>query len=327
MAILVCGGAGYIGSHCVASLLESGMDTVIIDDLSKGHVEAIKGGRFYQGDLNDCEFVRGVFAREKIEAVVHFAAFSLVGESVEKPGKYFTNNIGASLSLLEAMAEFGVKHIIFSSTAATYGEPDKTPIEETDPQIPTNPYGESKLCVEKILKWFGNAYGIRYCALRYFNVAGAYPDGSIGEDHRPETHLIPIVLEAALGKRQGITVYGTDYPTPDGTCIRDYVHVCDLVDGHLKALEYLQKGGESAAFNLGIGKGFSVREIIDAARKVTGRNFLVVEGTRRAGDPAILIASGEKAMRVLGWQPKHTGVETIIADAWRWHSKKGSYTK
>ena len=327
MAILVTGGAGYIGSHCVAALLAQGIDTVVIDDLSKGHVEALKGGRFYQGNLNDRDFVNGVFDSEKIEAVIHFAAFSLVGESVGNPGKYFTNNIGVSLSVLEAMAAHNVKHIIFSSTAATYGEPDKTPIEETDPTVPTNPYGESKLAVEKILRWFENAYGIRYCALRYFNVAGALPDGSIGEDHRPETHLIPIVLEAAAGKRPSVTVYGTDYPTPDGTCIRDYVHVCDLVDGHLKALDYLRAGGASAAFNLGIGKGFSVREIIDAAKRVTKRDIPVVLGQRRAGDPAVLIASGQKAMSVLGWKPCYTNVEAIIADAWRWHSGKGAYER
>lgn len=325
MAILVTGGAGYIGSHCVARLLADGIDTVIIDDLSKGHKDALKGGRFYEGDLNNREFVRKVFAKEKIEAVIHFAAFSLVGESVHKPGKYFTNNIGASLSVLEAMAEFGVRDIIFSSTAATYGEPEKTPIEETDPQIPTNPYGESKLAVEKVLKWFSVAYGIRYCALRYFNVAGALPDGSIGEDHRPESHLIPIVLQAAMGKRDAITIYGTDYPTPDGTCIRDYVHVCDLVDGHLRALEYLRNGGESTAFNLGIGKGFSVREIIDAAKAVTGKDIPVIEGERRAGDPAVLIASGSKAMDILGWQPEYTSPAPIIEDAWRWHIGKGSY--
>ncbi len=327
MTILVTGGAGYIGSHCVRRLIDEGVDTVVIDDLSKGHEQALAGGRFYKGDLNDRQFVNDVFTKEKIDAVIHFAAFSLVGESVANPGKYFANNIGASLSLLDAMVEHKVRYIIFSSTAATYGEPEKTPIEEGDLQAPTNPYGESKLCVEKILKWYANAYDISYCALRYFNVAGAMPDGCIGEDHKPETHLIPIVLEAAIGKRENITVFGSDYDTPDGTCIRDYVHVCDLVEGHLKALEYLKREGKSDAFNLGIGKGFSVREIINAACKVTGRQIPVIEGKRRSGDPAILIASGEKAKKVLGWQPKHTNVESIIADAWKWHSGKGKYDK
>lgn len=323
--VLVAGGAGYIGSHCVAALLEAGADVVVIDDLSKGHRQALKGGRFYEGDLNDRDFVLSVFEREKIDAVIHFAAFSLVGESVRMPGKYFANNIGASLSILDAMVAHNVRYIIFSSTAATYGEPEKTPILETDAQVPTNPYGESKLAVEKVLKWYANAYDIRYCALRYFNVAGAHPDGSIGEDHRPETHLIPIVLEAAAGRRDAITVYGSDYPTPDGTCIRDYVHVCDLVDGHLCALSYLQGGGKPDAFNLGIGKGFSVREIIEAAKAVTGRDIPTREGERRAGDPAVLIASGEKAMDILGWAPRYTQVAPIIADAWRWHSGIGGY--
>ncbi|MEG2175089.1 MAG: UDP-glucose 4-epimerase GalE, partial [Oscillospiraceae bacterium] len=283
MAILVTGGAGYIGSHCVARLLADGVDTVVIDNLSKGHRKAVGAARLYVGDLRERSFVQKVFECETIEAVIHFAAFSLVGESVTTPGKYFDNNIAASLSVLDAMVTHGVKYFIFSSTAATYGEPEKTPIFENDRQVPTNPYGESKLCVEKIMRWYGEAYGIGFCALRYFNVAGSLPDGSIGEDHRPETHLIPIVLEVAAGKRSAITVFGTDYPTPDGTCIRDYVHVCDLVDGHVRALAYLRQGGESTAFNLGIGHGFSVLEIIEAARTATGRDIPVKYGMRRAG--------------------------------------------
>ena len=321
MAILVTGGAGYIGSHCVAQLFKKGLDPIVIDNLSTGHEWSVGRARFYRGDLLDRSFVKGVFEQEKIQAVIHFAAFSQVGESMNNPYKYFRNNIQGSLNLLETMQEYNVKFIVFSSTAATYGEPEKTPICEDDPKIPTNPYGESKLCVEKILRWYHDRYDIRYCALRYFNVAGAMPDGSIGEAHDPETHLIPIVLQAAAGQRKEISIFGTDYPTPDGTCIRDYVHVLDLIDGHLLALNYLQKGGQSTAFNLGIGKGFSVREIVESARKVTGREISAVEAPRRAGDPAVLIASGDKARKVLGWSPKYEEVEPIIADAWNWHKR------
>ncbi len=321
MAILVTGGAGYIGSHCVKALMDRNIPVIVADDLSKGHKEAVGDAKLYVGDLKDAAFVESIFSCEQIDAVIHFAAYSLVGESVEKPGMYFINNILASTNILDAMAKHNVKYIVFSSTAATYGEPEKTPIEETDPQIPTNPYGESKLAVEKVLKWFANAYDINYCALRYFNVAGADPSALIGENHDPETHLIPIVLQAALGKRAAITIYGTDYPTEDGTCIRDYVHVCDLIDGHLLALDYLKKGGESTAFNLGIGRGFSVREIIDASKAATGRDIPVVEGERRAGDPAVLIASGSKARNILGWEPKYMEPKDIIATAWAWHSK------
>jgi len=325
MAILVTGGAGYIGSHCVARLLEDGQDVVVIDDLSKGHRSAVKGGRFYEGNLLDRAFVKDVFDKEPIEAVIHFAAFSLVGESVYRPDIYFGNNIGASLSVLDAMRDHEVKYFIFSSTAATYGEPEKTPILESDPQIPTNPYGESKLCVEKVLKWYSKAFDIRAVPLRYFNVVGALPDGSIGEDHRPETHLVPRLLQTALGEYEKFGIFGTDYATPDGTCIRDYVHVCDLVDGHIKALEYLKRGGESDAFNLGIGHGFSVREIFDAACRVTGIDIPYVEEERRAGDPASLVACGDKAREILGWNPVHTDIDGMIADAWRWHTGKGHY--
>jgi len=319
MAILVTGGAGYIGSHCVAALTRRNMDVVVVDNFSTGHRWALGSARLYEGDLNDALFLRNVFSSEKIDAVIHFAAFSLVGESMLNPGKYFGNNIGGSLTLLETMQQFGVKKIVFSSTAAVYGEPEKVPIVEDDPKIPTNPYGESKLCIEKMLYWYAKTYGIQYCALRYFNVAGALPDGSIGEAHSPETHLIPIVLQAALKERDAITIFGTDYATPDGTCVRDYVHVCDLIDGHLLALDYLNKGGESTAFNLGIGKGFSVKEIIDAAKQVTNIDFAVKLGERRAGDPATLIASGDKARNILGWKPNYETVAPIIADAWNWH--------
>lgn len=319
MTILVTGGAGYIGSHCVRALLERGDNVVVADNLSKGHRRAAAGAKFYLGDLRDPVFLDRIFRENDIEAVIHFAAYSLVGESCEKPLDYFGNNVGGAMTLLERMAAFGVRYIVFSSTAATYGEPQRTPIVETDPQAPTNPYGESKLAIEKILKWCGRAYGTKFVALRYFNVAGAHESGEIGEDHKPETHLIPIILQAAMGKRESIKVFGSDYPTADGTCVRDYVHVCDLIDAHLLALRYLQNGGESAAFNLGNGEGFSVRQVITAAREATGLAIRVEEAPRRAGDPAVLIASSSRAMEVLGWQPKHAELTDIIASAYRWH--------
>ena len=318
MSILVTGGAGYIGSHCVASLLEKGYDVAVID--CGGHPASLKGGRLYQGNLLDKEFVRSVFQKEQVEAVIHFAAYSLVGESMQVPEKYFGNNVGGALNLIDVMLEFKTPYLVFSSTAATFGEPKQVPIEDFDPQVPTNPYGESKLIIEKMLKWNDTAHGLKYCALRYFNVAGAWHDGSIGEDHRPETHLIPVILQVAQGKRDQLKLFGTDYPTEDGTCVRDYIHVEDLIDAHLLALEYLKKGNPSTAFNLGNGKGFSNRQIIEAARKVTGHPIPVIEEGRRAGDPAVLIASSKRAMEILGWQPKHTDVEDVIASAWKWHS-------
>ena len=320
MAILVTGGAGYIGSHCVAALLDRGADVVMVDDLSKGHRQAVKGGRLYIGDVADQHFLDGVFSRENVEAVIHFAAYSLVGESMSIPDEYFRNNVTAGLTLIRTMVAHKVPYLVFSSTAATFGEPVRTPIEEDDPQVPTNPYGESKLIVEKMLKWCDRAYGLKYCALRYFNVAGARADGSIGEDHRPETHLIPLILSVAQGRRDSLKLFGTDYPTPDGTCVRDYIHVEDLIDAHMLALEYLKRENTSNAFNLGNGTGFSNRQIIDAARRVTGHPIPVVEEGRRPGDPAVLIASSKKAMDVLGWQPKYTNVEEIIQTAWNWHS-------
>jgi UDP-glucose 4-epimerase len=271
------------------------------------------------GDVGDRAFLRSVFEKEQIDAVIHFAAFSLEGESMTVPEKFFRNNCMAGLSLLETMAEFGVKRLVFSSTAAVYGEPEQVPIGEEHPKSPTNPYGQSKLIVEEMLRWFDHAHGLKYAALRYFNVAGAREDGGIGEDHRPETHLIPLVLAAAQGKRESLTLFGTDYPTPDGTCVRDYIHVEDLVDAHFLALQYLEAGNPSAAFNLGNGRGFSNREIIEAARRVTGKPIPVTEAPRRPGDPAVLVASSEKAEKVLGWKPKHPDIEEIIADAWRWH--------
>lgn len=320
MSILVTGGAGYIGSHCVAALIDRGVDVVVVDDLSKGHKDALKGGRLYVGSVADKVFLSDVFEKENIEAVIHFAAFSLVGESMQIPDVYFRNNVTAGLSLIETMIEHKVPFLVFSSTAATFGEPENIPILEDDRQVPTNPYGESKLIVEHMLKWCDKAYGLKFCALRYFNVAGARADGSIGEDHRPESHLIPLILQVAQGKREKLSLFGTDYPTKDGTCVRDYIHVEDLIDAHMLALDYLRSGNPSTAFNLGNGQGFSNREIIEAARRVTGHPIPVTEEGRRPGDPATLIASSGKAMEVLGWKPKYTNVEDIIATAWKWHS-------
>ncbi|AKN30861.1 UDP-glucose 4-epimerase [Clostridium carboxidivorans P7] len=319
MNILVCGGAGYIGSHMVAYLLENGHDVVILDNLQTGHKDSLLGGKLYIGDLKDNEILDKVFTENKIDAVIDFAANSLVGESVENPLKYFDNNIGSTINLLEAMNRHNIKYIVFSSTAATYGEPENIPILEQDKTFPTNPYGESKLAVEKILKWCDKAYGIKYTALRYFNACGAHINGNIGEDHEPESHLIPIILQAALGKREKIMIFGDDYNTEDGTCVRDYVHVSDLASAHLLALKRLKNGGESKIYNLGNGKGFSVKEVVDVARKVTGINIKAEIAARRAGDPATLIASSEKAIKELGWEPKFNSLETIIETAWKWH--------
>ncbi len=319
MAVLVLGGAGYIGSHAVDRLIENGYDVVVVDNLVTGHVAAInKKARFYKGDVRDKEFLNGVFEKEDIEGVIHFAAFSVVPESMEKPLKYFDNNTGGMISLLEVMHDHDVKFIVFSSTAATYGEPKQIPIKETDPQVPTNPYGESKLAMEKIMHWSDVAYGIKFVALRYFNVAGAKSDGSIGEDHSPETHLVPIILQVASGEREQLTIFGDDYDTKDGTNVRDYVHVVDLADAHILALEYLKKGNDSQAFNLGSSTGFSNKEMLEAAREVTGKEIPAEMGPRRAGDPSTLIASSEKARSVLGWNPQFDDVKEIIKTAWNW---------
>ena len=317
--ILVAGGAGYIGSHMVALLLERGYEVVVADNLSTGHWQAAKGAKLRVGDLRDSAFLDRLFTEFKIDGVINFAAFSLVGESVKNPLKYYDNNVGGSISMLKAMDRHGIDKIVFSSTAAVYGEPEKQPIEETDRTEPTNPYGETKLAIEKMLKWSDNAYGIRYVALRYFNAAGSNTEVGIGEDHSPESHLIPLVLKTALGQRSHIGIFGDDYPTPDGTCIRDYIHVRDLAEAHLLALQYLDKGGKSDAFNLGSGDGYSVKEIIETARAITGKEIPAIVEPRRAGDPSILIASNKKAAEVLGWKPER-GLETIIADAWNWHS-------
>lgn len=319
MAILVCGGAGYIGSHMVAELLEKGNEVVVLDNLEKGHKDALLGGKLYIGDLRDKDILNNIFTENKIEAVIDFAAYSLVSESMTEPLKYFNNNVYGTINLLEAMKEHNVKYIVFSSTAATYGEPKEVPILEESETIPTNAYGESKLIVEKILRWCDHAYGIKYTTLRYFNAAGAHINGKIGEDHSPETHLIPLILDVALGKRDKIMIFGDDYNTKDGSCIRDYIHVSDLASAHSLALERLMNGGESRIYNLGNGTGFSVKEMIEIARKVTNHSIPAEVAPRRAGDPAILIASSDKAVEELNWQPKFNSVEAIIETAWNWH--------
>lgn len=322
MAVLVCGGAGYIGSHMVYELVKNGEAVVVIDNLVTGHRAAVDPkAKFYQGDIRNMADLDKVFTENDIESIIHFAAFSLVGESVQAPLKYFNNNTCGMEVLLEAMVKYNVNKIVFSSTAATYGEPKRVPILETDETNPTNPYGESKRMMEKMMKWVDAANGIKYVSLRYFNVAGAIEDGHIGEAHVCETHLIPIILQVPLGKRDHITVFGTDYDTADGTCIRDYVHVMDLADAHMRALNYLREGNESSIFNLGTGDGFSVKEMIDAAEKAIGKKIKVEYGTRRAGDPARLVASSAKAQEILGWQPKYTNMEDIIRTAWNWHEK------
>ncbi|MFZ0369610.1 MAG: UDP-glucose 4-epimerase GalE [Halobacillus sp.] len=322
MTVLVCGGAGYIGSHAVAQLLDRNEEVVVVDNLQKGHEASIfEKARFYNGDLRDAVFLEQVFTENEIDSVIHFAADSLVGESVEDPLKYYDNNVSGAISLLKAMAEHEVKRIVFSSTAAVYGEPDQVPIQEDDRTTPTNPYGETKLAIEKMLHWAEKAHGIKHVVLRYFNVAGADPEGRVGEDHRPETHLIPIVLQVAQGKRDKIMIFGDDYPTEDGTCIRDYVHVTDLVDAHLLAIEKLKKDGTSAVYNLGNGQGFSVKEVIDTARRVTQREIPAEVAPRRAGDPAQLVASSEKAMKELSWKPAHAELDTMIQNAWDWFQK------
>ncbi|MBQ6919649.1 MAG: UDP-glucose 4-epimerase GalE [Synergistaceae bacterium] len=320
MSVLICGGAGYIGSHNVRAFRQHGDDVIVVDSLETGHRASVpEDVKFYEGDIRNSETLAKIFTENEIESVIHFCAYSLVGESVDKPLKYFDNNVGGMITLLEAMQKFDVKRIIFSSTAATYGEPKRVPILETDPTEPTNPYGESKRIMEKMMNWVSQRYDIRYVSLRYFNVAGAWHDGSIGEDHKCETHLIPLILQVPMGKREFIMVYGNDYPTDDGTCIRDYIHVEDLAKAHILALEYLRNGGESNIFNLGSGDGYSVMEMINAARKVTGHPIPAKVGQRRAGDPARLVADSTKARKILKWQPEITKMEDIIATAWKWH--------
>lgn len=319
MAVLVTGGAGYIGSHTVKALLEKGEEVLVADNLQTGHKEAVWGGKFYEGDLRDKSFLKKLFSENRIEAVIHFAANSLVGESMTRPYEYYENNVYGTLCLLQAMQEHGTDKIVFSSTAATYGEPERVPIEEGDANRPTNTYGETKLAMEKMMHWFDRAHGIRHIALRYFNAAGADESGKIGEDHKVETHLIPIVLSVALGKRESISIFGDDYDTKDGSCIRDYIHVSDLAQAHLGALEALRKGSESRIYNLGSERGYSVKEIIETAREVTGHPIPAVVHGRRAGDPAVLIASAKKIREELGWICRHSDIKNIIESAWKFH--------
>ena len=320
MSIRVLGGAGYIGSHTALELVKAGEDVVVADNLATGHIQAVpEGARFYQGDIHDKAFLDDLFTKEKIDAVIHFAAFSLVGESVTNPLKYYDNNLCGTKVLLDSMVEHHIDKIVFSSTAATYGEPENIPILETDRTLPTNPYGETKLAMEKMFYWTSKAHDLRYVSLRYFNACGADESGNIGEAHNPESHLIPLILQVPNGQRESISIFGTDYDTPDGTCIRDYIHVTDLAQAHILAVKYLREGNESNIFNLGNGVGYSVREVIETARKVTGHPIPEVETPKRAGDPARLVASSEKARKVLGWNPTHASLENIIGDAWKWH--------
>jgi len=319
--VLVTGGAGYIGSHTVRELARGGYRVVVLDNLSKGHRASIAGVDLIEGDTSDSGLLRELFQEREIRAVVHFAASSLVGESVLDPAAYYRNNVLGGISLLDAMASARVPCLVFSSTAAVYGEPREVPIPEDHPAVPTNPYGATKLALEGAMRWYGGAYGIKYAALRYFNAAGADPAGDIGEDHAPETHLIPLVLKAAMGLLPALSVFGTDYPTPDGTCVRDYIHVNDLARAHVLALEALAAGAPSGAYNLGNGNGYSVLEVIKAAESVTGRQVPVEYGSRRPGDPATLVASSEKAKRELGWRPNYADLSAILGTAWKWHRK------
>ncbi len=328
MSVLICGGAGYIGSHCIRAFAEHGEDIVVLDNLETGHREAVpENVKFYEADLRDGQALDQVFSENSIEAVIHFCAYSLVGESVAKPLKYFENNIGGMISLLQRMQKYGVHRMVFSSSAAVYGEPTHIPILETDETKPTNPYGESKRTMERMIDWVSKSSPLRYVSLRYFNVAGASLNGFIGEDHRPETHLIPLILQVPLGKREKVIIFGDHYPTKDGTCIRDYIHVEDIARAHWNALDYLRHAGESMVCNLGSGVGYSVKEMISAAKKVTQFDIPVEVSENRPGDPAKLVADIQKARKILSWEPRITSIEEIIASAWRWHqSHPNGYT-
>jgi UDP-glucose 4-epimerase len=320
MNVLLTGGAGYIGSHVLRAVLDAGHNCVVYDSLIKGNARAVEptGARLVLGDIADSRTLGQVLDEHKIDTVINFAAFIEAGESVEKPEKYFRNNTAKTLELLETMRAGGVKRIVFSSTAAVYGTPTRTPIEETDPLVPINPYGSSKLCVEYMLQAYAQAYGLGVVALRYFNVAGAHPCGEIGEAHTPETHLVPLVLQVPLAQRDSIKIFGDDYDTPDGTCIRDYIHVCDLADAHVLAAGAIEPG-QIKVYNLGNGEGFSVREVIETCREVTGHDISAEITPRRPGDPARLVASSQKAIDQLSWKPRFPELKTIIADAWTWH--------
>lgn len=322
LKVLVTGGAGYIGSHTAKALAKAGYEPVIYDNLSMGHRWAVKWGRLVEGDLADGDKLREAIEKHQVSAVVHFAANAYVGESMQNPRKYFQNNVVNSLNLLNVMLDTGVEHIVFSSSCATYGVPEAVPITESHPQRPINPYGDSKLFVERALHWYREAYGLKYVALRYFNAAGADPEGEIGEDHDPETHLIPLAIQAALGRRSHVDIYGTDYPTPDGTASRDYIHVSDLAAAHVQALGFLLDVGESTALNLGTGLGYTVRDVIRAVEQVSGRPVPVREAPRRAGDPPELVADPGRAQKVLAWQAKYTALAEIVQTAWQWHMAK-----
>lgn len=321
MSILVCGGAGYIGSHVNKQLNREGYETVVFDNLVYGHKEAVKWGFFEYGDLGNIRTVEDVFRRYKIDAVFHFAAYAYVGESVREPEKYYYNNVVNTLNLLRVMKEHGCNKIVFSSSCATYGEPEQLPITEDMPQHPINSYGATKLMVERILQDYHKAYGLQFVVLRYFNAAGADPDGEIGESHNPETHIIPLILDAANGKREDIKVFGTDYDTPDGSCIRDYIHVYDLATAHLLALHHLEREKKSDCFNLGNSQGTSVLEVVNSVKKITGKEFRVIFSDRRDGDPAKLVGGSEKAQKILGWKPVYGDIDTIVEHAWKWHEK------
>ena len=320
--ILVVGGAGYIGSHMVKDLLKAGYGVITLDDFSTGHQELLPGGKLIEGNLGDGKLLDNIFSNHPISAVMHFAAFSLVGESVNNPLKYYRNNIARTIELLNAMVRNHVKYFIFSSSAAVYGEPVEIPIKENHPCTPTNPYGATKVAVEQLLNSCDYAYGLKSISLRYFNAAGADEAGKIGERHDPETHLIPLILKTAIGERENIKIFGTDYPTHDGTCIRDYVHVSDLAQAHLLALEALLSGAKSSVYNLGNSKGYSVREVIELARQVTGKTIRTIETERRPGDPAELVAASDKIRQDLGWKPKYEDLKTIIKTAWNWHQRE-----
>lgn len=328
--ILVTGGAGYIGSHAVLALQRAGYGVIVLDNLVYGHrdlVEEVLQVELIVGDTSDRALLDRLFATREIAAVMHFSAYAYVGESVTDPAKYYRNNVIGTLTLLEAMMAASISKFVFSSTCATYGVPVTVPMTEDHPQNPINPYGATKLMVERILADFDPAYGLKSVCFRYFNAAGADPSGLLGEDHNPETHLIPLVLLTALGRRESVSIFGTDYPTPDGTCIRDYIHVSDLADAHILGLEYLLQGGKTDAFNLGNGNGFSVKEVIEAARTVTGKEIKVETCDRRPGDPPALVGSSDKARKILGWQPQYPDIQEILSHAWTWHQKRHSQTE
>jgi len=325
--IMVVGGAGYVGSHMVKDMLQANYNVITLDNLSTGHRDLLLGGKLIEGDLGDTTLLNRIFSDHRIDVVMHFAAYSIVGESVKNPVEYYRNNVAKTIELLDAMVQHNVKRFIFSSSAAVYGEPIEVPIKEEHPSRPTNPYGATKVAIEQMLSDFDSAYGLKYVSLRYFNAAGADASGKIGERHNPETHLIPLILKVTMGERNSIKIFGTDYPTRDGTCIRDYIHVSDLTQAHLLAVEKLMAGGESAIYNLGNNRGYSVREMIDIAAKVTGKQIPIIEDGRRSGDPAVLIANSDKIRKELGWQPRFEDLETILRTAWLWHQNEANHTK